>query len=494
MVRLQSSELVIKAGLAAVGTGNEAEALVRVLAAARKQQTNPHLWQVAGLLYRAQEDSPSAIAMLATAARLAPSSARIAHAHARVTMEAGLPSMALFDRALALAPSDGQLLLSRAAAQLAEGRAAEAIEQLDAVLRGSPHWLLGQQTLTRLRWLSGDVDGFDAGYRRALDDNSRDANLWMEWIGTLIHAERWSLAQAAIGRARTVLGASHALLLSEAICASELDENALADRLFAQLLTSPDIAVAERHLRHLLRTGRPEAAALRAEPLLDHPDANQIWPYMSPIWRLTGDARIGWLDGDPQLVGVYDLDVGDLLAPLSQRLRDLHNVQYGPLGQSVRGGTQTDGPLFARHESEIARLRAGIIDAVQRHIGALGPRDAAHPTRRHVGTRFRFAGSWSVRLQGAGHHANHIHPQGWLSSAFYVVVPGPQQRGPAPGGWLTLGQPPAELGIDLPPLISIEPKPGRLVMFPSTMWHGTLPFEAGERLSVAFDVAPVKVN
>ena len=35
----------------------------------------------------------------------------------------------------------------------------------------------------------------------------------------------------------------------------------------------------------------------------------------------------------------------------------------------------------------------------------------------------------------------------------------------------------------------IEPKPGRLVLFPSTMWHGTEPFAAGERLTVAFDVA-----
>jgi Putative 2OG-Fe(II) oxygenase len=30
---------------------------------------------------------------------------------------------------------------------------------------------------------------------------------------------------------------------------------------------------------------------------------------------------------------------------------------------------------------------------------------------------------------------------------------------------------------------------GRLVLFPSTNWHGTLPFDEGERLSIAFDVA-----
>ena len=42
-------------------------------------------------------------------------------------------------------------------------------------------------------------------------------------------------------------------------------------------------------------------------------------------------------------------------------------------------------------------------------------------------------------------------------------------------GWLALGEPQAELGLDLPPFRLIEPKPGRLVLFPSTMWHGTAP-------------------
>jgi len=32
-------------------------------------------------------------------------------------------------------------------------------------------------------------------------------------------------------------------------------------------------------------------------------------------------------------------------------------------------------------------------------------------------------------------------------------------------------------------------EPGRLVLFPSYLYHGTRPFSAGERLSVAFDVS-----
>lgn len=104
--------------------------------------------------------------------------------------------------------------------------------------------------------------------------------------------------------------------------------------------------------------------------------------------------------------------------------------------------------------------------------------------------RPRFSGSWSVRLGGGGHHANHVHPQGWISSALYVALP-PKNAGDAPdAGWLTLGEPQAALGLALPPSRMVEPVPGRLILFPSWLWHGTRPFGEGERLTVAFDVAP----
>jgi len=33
-------------------------------------------------------------------------------------------------------------------------------------------------------------------------------------------------------------------------------------------------------------------------------------------------------------------------------------------------------------------------------------------------------------------------------------------------------------------------EPARLALFPSVFWHGTRPFDDGERLTVAFDVVP----
>jgi hypothetical protein len=104
--------------------------------------------------------------------------------------------------------------------------------------------------------------------------------------------------------------------------------------------------------------------------------------------------------------------------------------------------------------------------------------------------RIRFSGSWSVRLRGAGFHVNHVHPQGWISSALYAALPDRGEARSTDAGWLKLGEAPAGLAPDLSPTQLIEPQVGRLVLFPSWMWHGTVPFEQGDRLTVAFDVRP----
>ena len=137
---------------------------------------------------------------------------------------------------------------------------------------------------------------------------------------------------------------------------------------------------------------------------------------------------------------------------------------------------------------ELARLRQGLDDGIARYLARLPAADAVHPLLRIRRDRFRFTGSWSVRLTDGGFHVQHVHPEGVLSSAFYVALPPRRADEPADAGWLTVGMPPPELGLDLPPLASIEPKLGRLALFPSYLWHGTQPFGRGERLTVAFDV------
>jgi uncharacterized protein (TIGR02466 family) len=167
----------------------------------------------------------------------------------------------------------------------------------------------------------------------------------------------------------------------------------------------------------------------------------------------------------------------------------LHNRKANFLEQSVRGGTQTDGQLFFRDDPMIQHVRNQVQEKVADYIRALPPPDRDHPLLLPKRDHIRFEGSWSVLLRAQGFHSCHTHPNGWISSAFYVAVP-PSSSDHA--GWLSFGTPPPELGLALSPFAQIEPRPGRLVLFPSTMWHNTLPFADGERLSIAFDISRPK--
>jgi uncharacterized protein (TIGR02466 family) len=114
--------------------------------------------------------------------------------------------------------------------------------------------------------------------------------------------------------------------------------------------------------------------------------------------------------------------------------------------------------------------------------------DPSHPLLVRNSGATGFAGCWSVRLHRGGYHVNHIHPQGWLSSAYYVHAPADVDDLEAQNGWIKFGEPyfPAQGAF---PGRIIQPRSGRLVLFPSYMWHGTTPITTDEpRVTVAFDV------
>lgn len=473
------------AGLQALREGLEQEGLKLLEAARRAAPGDARLWQVAGLLHRGLDELEPAIAMLTQAARLAPDDPLIAHTLARAHLEAGLPSIRHFQTARRLAPADPEILRGLVAAVEDEVGPAAAIETLEHILATNPTWIPGLELLMRLRWQCGDREGFMADYERAFAASPQNLGLWHSLIVTLTKADQYEPALELVQRGRGELGPNVIFDANEAVCRSELGQLEAAEPLFARLAGLDDPTLRVRHVRHLLRAGRPADAAELAWSMAETASAFMFWPYLSIAWRLLDDPRWQWLEGDERLVGVYDLELPSLDA-LAGRLRSLHRTTHQPLEQSVRGGTQTQGNLLQRIEPEIRALRAAIVAAVARHVAQLPPADPGHPTLGVPrGRRVRFSGAWSVRLTGGGHHANHIHPAGWFSSALYVALP----DAPEPAGWLTLGVPQAELGIDLPPIRLIEPRPGRLVLFPSTLWHGTVPFEAGERLTVAFDVA-----
>jgi hypothetical protein len=243
-------------------------------------------------------------------------------------------------------------------------------------------------------------------------------------------------------------------------------------------------------VRHALRTGRPQAVEPEALPLTATPSAPLYWPYLSLAWRMLGDQRWEWLDRPDALIAAYDSGLSaSELTETAELLRELHTAQAPYIEQSVRGGTQTDRSLLLRHEPVLQRLKAHLIDDVRRHMDRLPPIEAKHPVLSvpREGALL-IEGSWSVRLLRQGFNVPHTHAMGWLSSACYIALPGPDQMGAAPAGHIAFGGPPPELGLDLEPYQTIKPEPGLMAVFPSITFHGTVPFDDGERLVVAFDV------
>ena len=473
----------------ALASGEEDAALVELQPAAAATGS-ARLWQWTGLLQRALDRHADAMDSFAYAARLAPDDGGIAHGHAQIALEAGLPATALFDTARRLNPASGEVLTGQAAARLAAGDGQAAIDGLAAVLADNPGWIDGHRAMAQLHAMLKGKAAAGRSFARAAATIPGHFPLWQGWIATLLDGELYTDAIEVVRNGRRQFGTDPYFDLHEAIALSEQGDTAAADPLF-DAVPMTDAGSAVWRVRHLIRTGRIDAARSLIEMRLD-PDDPAMWPYAAIAWRLTGDPRAAWLDGDPALVSVVDLR--GALPPLDRLaavLRGLHVARGEHLDQSVRGGTQTDGPLLSQVDPDIRKLRAAVVAAVATHVAQLPPLDPRHPTLSKRRDRApRFAGSWSVRLTAQGHHANHVHPQGWLSSALYVALPDEVARGGGEAGWLTLGQPQAALGLDLPPVRTIEPKPGRLVLFPSTMWHGTMPFADGERLTVAFDVAP----
>lgn len=473
---------------AALAEGEEASARALISRAAARLRS-PLLWQWAGLLQRSLDEHEAALGAFAQAAELAPDDPSIAHGRARVALEAGLDAVDLFLRARSLAPSDGEVALGLAAARNAVGDGVLAAEELSALLDRAPAWVAGHEQLAQLLSTLGQKDLATRSLERAIGRFPSQPRLWATLFGLLMKAEDYAALAEQISRARAAGISSQFLEFHEAIVAAETAVATFPDALF-NVRPELENALGVSRIRHLIRLG----AVLEALPLIDQELASEraveAWPYASLAWRLSGDERSHWLEGDPGLVQEIDLrpSLPDLNA-LAATLRRLHIAKGEYLDQSVRGGTQTDGPLLSRIDPLLRELRAAIVGAIEGYLDKLGEPDPRHPllsNRRD--RRIRFAGSWSVRLRSGGRHSNHVHPEGWISSALYIALP-PMAEGEAPdAGWFTLGQPQDALQLALEPWRKIEPRPGHLVLFPSWMWHGTRPFSKGERLTVAFDV------
>jgi len=95
---------------------------------------------------------------------------------------------------------------------------------------------------------------------------------------------------------------------------------------------------------------------------------------------------------------------------------------------------------------------------------------------------------WSNILKSEGYNTSHIHPAGWLSGGIYLKIPSNIKKNEAGIEFSLYGEN-YPIKIKNIPTITIVPKVYDLVLFPSSLFHKTIPFKSGdERMMVAFDI------
>ncbi len=162
--------------------------------------------------------------------------------------------------------------------------------------------------------------------------------------------------------------------------------------------------------------------------------------------------------------------------------------QWDPARRAARGGKVT-AELMSHPTPAIESFVRLIRSAVDSLIARL-PDEAGHPFFGAKPAAYNLT-VWGNILAPGGHQASHIHNLGWLSGVYYPDLP-PEIDNSSRQGWIVFGEP----GYGLPAPEGFAPRflrlqPGMMFLFPSYIWHHTVPLETGaERVSVAFDIVP----
>jgi tetratricopeptide (TPR) repeat protein len=379
----------------------------------------------------------------------------------------------------------------------------EAIEAYQKSINLNPAYAQSYKNMTELKWEIGDHQNLFTHYKKAFESSLHSVDLQLDYLEQVI---RLGLNKEAlkIVEALSKVNRLNARFigLSSRACKVNGDIKK-AFELEKKILTLKFIPTEARlnFVETALQSNEFEVAQLELNKVLQLEPDNQFALALSH----TG-ARLAPLLFDTSVLSVDKFIFEFTIKPpkgfsttatycqaLDKYLQVLHKGKHQPLEQTLHLGVQTRGNLFDDNHPLITHL----VDEFERYIEdaktyikeinklqniCLYPGFTNHEPSY-------FSGSWSVKLHDMGYHSNHMHPLGWLSSAFYVTLPKEIQNEKKKAGWFYVGVPNIDLQSELTPTRYIKPEVGKLILFPSFLWHGTVPFnEKYYRLTVACDV------
>ncbi|MDD4913654.1 MAG: tetratricopeptide repeat protein [Methylococcales bacterium] len=174
---------------------------------------------------------------------------------------------------------------------------------------------------------------------------------------------------------------------------------------------------------------------------------------------------------------------------LSQLLDDVKNLSIAERKQGrLYNGIQSAGNLLQRSEPSFQKLATLIRKKVVAYQTHFSGRDEA--LIRLFPKNPEFASSWYLRMKQGGYLTSHIHEEGWISGCVYLQLPDKLNQHEGSFEYGVDGDDYPRLHDNFPTRI-VDQKIGDLVLFPSSLFHRTLPFHSGqERICIAFDIKP----
>ena len=384
------------------------------------------------------------------------------------------------------------------------GRFKEAITYFNRALSLNPTYADSHKNLNALLWEANDTERFLDSYKTAIKQYPDDYGLFISYLSTLINAKEYQAVLDAINTSKLSSdnqGQEYYVLAGRAYKGLEKISEAIAVQKkildFDNLELNSYLEFASTLLEH----GDLNQAELIVEKVLAaHPQNQHAWALQGLVWEYTSDNRARQLNDYENLVYEYAIEapaefnsIEEFCAQLTLYLDSLHTAARQPLEQTVVGGTQTRGNLFDNQNPLIQALKGQVSDCINDYISKT-KKLGLHTLEKRA-DEFKFSGSWSVKLHDQGFHTSHVHPMGWISSVFYVDLPSIVDDVTKQEGWFKLGEPDIEISNLKTTTKLIKPKVGKLILFPSYMWHKTLPFSSNQaRTTVAFDIQSVTPN
>jgi len=153
----------------------------------------------------------------------------------------------------------------------------------------------------------------------------------------------------------------------------------------------------------------------------------------------------------------------------------------------LSNGKQSSGNLFLQQREDIQTLKTIIEKKIAEYLNYFKKSDEGFI--KNWPKKYTLYG-WLVAMQSGGQLGAHIHKEGWLSGSLYFKMP---EKRIKDEGNIVFSLDGANYPTDSKkyPAESKKVNIGDLVMFPSSLFHHTVPFESQEeRVSFAFDVIP----